>query len=216
MADDNGSESPSKKTKRSPTKKAGAMGPIPATYEEASSEDKMLIRMREVDGKSWPEIRKKLEDITQAKIGASSLQIRYTRMKANFVVFEQDDVCILSFLFLCFLSTQSRWLIWGRFPFFCRRRRTSRKRWRRKNGRESRMLSRRKLETSILLRLFRKSSKRSIRVVMVFLEFLKAYICMIAITICRIISGFLRVFWMMPLLLWSCVSVIMSNSLTLK
>ena len=51
---------------------------------------------------------------------------------------------------------------------------------------------------------------------MVFLEFLKAYICMIAITIFRIISGFLRVFWMMPLLLWSCVSVIMSNSLTLK
>lgn len=116
MADDNDNESPLKKTKRSPTKKAGAMGPIPATYEEASSEDKMLIRMREVDGKSWPEIRKKLEDITQAKIGASSLQIRYTRMKANFVVFEQDDVCILSFLFLCFLSIQSRWLIWGQIP----------------------------------------------------------------------------------------------------
>ena len=116
MADDNGNESPSKKTKRSPTKKAGAMGPIPATYEEASSEDKMLIRMREVDGKSWPEIRKKLEDITQAKIGASSLQIRYTRMKANFVVFEQDDVCILSFLFLCFFVYSESMAKMGQIP----------------------------------------------------------------------------------------------------
>lgn len=114
MADDNdnGNESPSKKTKRSPTKKTGAMGPIPATYEEASAADKMMIRMREVDGKSWVEIRKTLEDLMQAKIGASSLQIRYTRMKANFVVFEQDDVCIfLSFPFsACFLSIKDRWL----------------------------------------------------------------------------------------------------------
>lgn len=111
-ADGKDNESPSKKTNRSPTKKAGAMGPIPATYEEASSEDKMMIRMREIDGKSWVEIRKTLEDIMQARIGASSLQIRYTRMKANFVVFDQDDVCILFFPFLCFLPTQGRWLSW--------------------------------------------------------------------------------------------------------
>ena len=114
MADDNDHESPSKKAKRSPTKKTGAMGPIPATYEEASAEDKMMIHMREVDGKSWPEIRKKLEDITEAKIGASSLQIRYTRMKANFVVFYQDDVCILSFPFLSPWSMAKV----DRFPFF--------------------------------------------------------------------------------------------------
>ena len=113
MADDNDHESPSKKAKRSPTKKTGAMGPIPATYEEASAEDKMMIHMREVDGKSWPEIRKKLEDITEAKIGASSLQIRYTRMKANFVVFYQDDVCILSFPFLSpYVIYKGRWLRW--------------------------------------------------------------------------------------------------------
>ena len=105
-ADDDENESPSKKTKRSPTKKGGVMGPIPATYEEASSEDKMMIRMREVDGKSWAEIRKMLEDTMQAKIGASSLQIRYKRMKANFVVFDQDDVCIPSFSFSAFLSIQ--------------------------------------------------------------------------------------------------------------
>lgn len=93
--DANGAEehdSPTKKTKRSPSKKTGALGPIPATYDEATAEDKMIIRMKEVEGKPWADIRKALEDITGTKIGGSTLQIRYTRMKANFVVFNKDDV----------------------------------------------------------------------------------------------------------------------------
>lgn len=85
-------QTPSKKPKQSPGKRGGVLGPIPANYEKASHEDKMIMQMREDEGKSWAEIRKVLEGLTKAKIGASSLQIRYSRMKANFVVIEKDDV----------------------------------------------------------------------------------------------------------------------------
>lgn len=52
----------------------------------------MIIRMKEVEGKPWADIRKALEDITGTNLGRSTLQIRYTRMKANFVVFDKVDV----------------------------------------------------------------------------------------------------------------------------
>ncbi|ODM14572.1 hypothetical protein SI65_10058 [Aspergillus cristatus] len=92
--DANGDEeqdSPTKKTKKSPSKKTGALGPIPTTLNEASAEDKMIIRLKEVEGKTWAEIRKIMEDITGAKLGGSTVQVRYTRMKANFVVFDKED-----------------------------------------------------------------------------------------------------------------------------
>jgi len=90
----NGGEdgSPTEKIKKVPSKKTGTLGPIPTTLDEASDEDKMIIRMKEVESKPWAYIRKALEDITGGKIGASTLQIRYTRMKANFVVFDEVDV----------------------------------------------------------------------------------------------------------------------------
>lgn len=90
---DDEAQAPSKKPKSSPGKRGGVLGPIPASYDEASYDDKTIMQMREGDGKSWVEIRKVLEGLTKAKIGASSLQIRYSRMKANFVVIHKDDVC---------------------------------------------------------------------------------------------------------------------------
>ena len=91
-AGDEDAQTPSKKPKPSPGKRGGVLGPIPASYDDASHEDKTIMRMREGEGKSWVEIRKVLEDLTKAKIGASSLQIRYSRMKANFVVIQKGDV----------------------------------------------------------------------------------------------------------------------------
>ncbi|ODM14571.1 hypothetical protein SI65_10057 [Aspergillus cristatus] len=84
-------ESPTKKSKaKSPGKKAG-LGPIPTSYDEASEEDKLIIKMREKDGQGWSDIRKVIEEITGVKFGGSSLSNRYGRMKANFTVFEKED-----------------------------------------------------------------------------------------------------------------------------
>ena len=86
-------KTPSKKSK-SP-KKSGpqGLGPTPMTYEEATETDKLIIRMKEVDLKGWSEIQKVVEDVTGAKVGGTStIRMRYTRMKSNFVVFEKDDV----------------------------------------------------------------------------------------------------------------------------
>lgn len=52
----------------------------------------MIIRLKEVEGKTWPEIRKIMEETTGAKLGGSTVQVRYARMKAKFSVFETDDV----------------------------------------------------------------------------------------------------------------------------
>ena len=94
---DSGEEdkTPSKKSK-SP-KKSVPLGPTPMTYEEATEIDKLIIRMKEVDLKGWSEIQKVVEEATGAKVGGTStIRMRYTRMKSNFVVFEKDDVGYLA------------------------------------------------------------------------------------------------------------------------
>lgn len=110
-ADEQEQESPTKKSKtKSPGKKAGPFGPIPMSYEEIGPEDKLILRMKETEGKGWAEIQKALEDITGSKLGASTVRMRYTRMKANLVVFEKEDVSIP---FLSFLLH----FVFIRFPF---------------------------------------------------------------------------------------------------
>lgn len=90
------SPSPIKKSKtKSPSKKPGPFGPIPASLVEASAEDKMIVQLKETEGKTWAEIRKALEDFTGLMIGSSTPHVRYARMKANFVVFGVEDVGIL-------------------------------------------------------------------------------------------------------------------------
>ncbi|ODM14563.1 hypothetical protein SI65_10049 [Aspergillus cristatus] len=92
--DDGDHESPSKKAKtKSPTKRTGGLGSIPTTYEEASEEDKLLIRLKD-ENKPWAEITKALEDITGVTLGAG-LRARYARIKANLVGFEEGDGPIL-------------------------------------------------------------------------------------------------------------------------
>ncbi|ODM14568.1 hypothetical protein SI65_10054 [Aspergillus cristatus] len=88
-------ESPSKKNKtKSPAKRPGGLGPIPANYEEASEADQLLIRLKD-ENKPWNEITRTLEDITGTKLIASGLRSRYARIKANLVVFEKSDEPIL-------------------------------------------------------------------------------------------------------------------------
>ncbi|OJJ80772.1 uncharacterized protein ASPGLDRAFT_832615 [Aspergillus glaucus CBS 516.65] len=90
--------SPSKKPKpkspsKSPTKRTPGLGPIPNSYEQASNEDKLLIRLKD-ENKPWTEITKALEDITGMTLGAG-LRSRYARIKANLVGFEEGDGPIL-------------------------------------------------------------------------------------------------------------------------
>lgn len=100
-----------KKSKKSPSKKTSVLGPVPASYEEAGPEDRLILRMKETEGKSWNEIQKAIEEMTGGRLGGSTLRVRYTKLKANFVVFEKEDVSIfpfttsvtLSYLF-CFIS----------------------------------------------------------------------------------------------------------------
>lgn len=90
----NDTPTPTKKAragKGTPSKRSGALGPIPTSYEEAGEEDRLLIKMKEVEGKPWTAIQNALEEMTGSKIGAG-LSMRYSRMKANFVVFAKEDV----------------------------------------------------------------------------------------------------------------------------
>ncbi|OJD18313.1 hypothetical protein AJ78_01626 [Emergomyces pasteurianus Ep9510] len=99
-ADDNEDESPTKK-QRTPAKggKGGASGekgkagsrPMPTSYENASPEDRMLLRMKDDENKPWAEIRQAWEVMTGEKVGGSTLSGRYGRIKANFVVFTPED-----------------------------------------------------------------------------------------------------------------------------
>lgn len=64
---------------------------MPTSYESASEEDKMLLRMKD-EGKVWAEIREAWEKMTGEKVGKSTLSSRYARIKANFTVLSKDDV----------------------------------------------------------------------------------------------------------------------------
>ncbi|KAK2787247.1 hypothetical protein FQN52_007336 [Onygenales sp. PD_12] len=101
--DDDDEESPTKKARGGgPKEKAAKAGgsekgkkpgsrAMPTSYENASPEDRMLLRMKDEEGKPWGEIRAAWEEMTGEKVGGSTLSGRYARIKANFVVFNPDD-----------------------------------------------------------------------------------------------------------------------------
>lgn len=91
-SDDNGqTSSPTKKAdKGSPSKRSRGLGPIPASYEEAGEADRLLLKMKDEEGKPWAVITEVLEGIAGCKL--AGLSTRYSRIKANFVVFPKEDV----------------------------------------------------------------------------------------------------------------------------
>lgn len=145
-------ESPTKKSKaKAPGKKAG-LGPIPTSYDEASEEYKLIIKMREKDGQGWSDIRKVIEEITGVKFGGSSLSSRYGRMKANFTVFEKEDVRCPKLPLITRVLTYA-----NRQTTFCRRKKASKRKWSTRNGRGSLMPSKQRAETNTLRPRCRKS-----------------------------------------------------------
>jgi hypothetical protein len=97
-------DTPTKKKRTGATKaklagekqKKAEMRPMPTSYESASPEDRMLLRMKDVEGKGWAKIREAWEAMTGEKIGGSTLSGRYARIKANFIVFKKEDVRLSS------------------------------------------------------------------------------------------------------------------------
>lgn len=88
-------ESPPKKSRAG--KKIGPLGPIPTSYEEAGLEDRLIIEMRERDGKQWLGITAAIEEITGTKSGNTIMKNRYAHMKANCAVFKMEHVYLSMF-----------------------------------------------------------------------------------------------------------------------
>lgn len=79
-------------TKASPGEKTAESGGlrIPKSLEAASDADKMLLRMRDVEGKSWAVITKAWVAATGEEV--MNVKGRYYKMKANFTEFKRGDV----------------------------------------------------------------------------------------------------------------------------
>ncbi|KZZ87055.1 hypothetical protein AAP_06001 [Ascosphaera apis ARSEF 7405] len=88
--------SSSKKRQRSKIADEAAPSPkrkaVPTSLAEASEADKLLIHMKDVEGKSWPEIRKAWDSMTGEVSGVDMIRKRYKKMKTNFAVVDERDV----------------------------------------------------------------------------------------------------------------------------
>lgn len=54
--------------------------------------DKLILRMRDEEGKSWPDITAAWSTLTGIQVGHRTLSMRYQTMKANFASVSEDDV----------------------------------------------------------------------------------------------------------------------------
>ncbi|OJJ55112.1 hypothetical protein ASPSYDRAFT_49271 [Aspergillus sydowii CBS 593.65] len=69
---------------------------IPVTLAAAGPEDRMILRLRDEENRPWTEINKIFVEATNIKVGGSTLRMRYTTMKANFVgISEEDEVRLM-------------------------------------------------------------------------------------------------------------------------
>ncbi|KAJ0415736.1 hypothetical protein BJY00DRAFT_317556 [Aspergillus carlsbadensis] len=68
-----------------------ALPPVPASLAEAGTEDKMILNLRDVEGKSWTEITKLFIGVTGIQVGGTTLRLRHAAMKAKFVEIPEAD-----------------------------------------------------------------------------------------------------------------------------
>lgn len=64
--------------------------PLARTWAELSEEDERLITLRDA-GRTWPDIRKEWEVMTGETVGSSTLPNRYSRLKTNLTVINEED-----------------------------------------------------------------------------------------------------------------------------
>lgn len=95
--------------KRASNPKGKAEGrELSTTMEGASAADKMLIHWKEVEKKTWAEIRESWKVMTGQETADSTLPNRYNRLKTNFMILKDEDVSrppillLSSFIWLLF------------------------------------------------------------------------------------------------------------------
>ena len=83
--------------------KAVARG-LPTCMEDASEADKMLLHMKDNEGKGWTAIRATWKAMTGQETAASTLPNRYNRLKSIMMVLKKGDVSPYDFTVLVLLS----------------------------------------------------------------------------------------------------------------
>ncbi|KAL4784065.1 hypothetical protein BJX76DRAFT_357395 [Aspergillus varians] len=68
-----------------------ALPRIPTSLSEAGMQDKLILKLRDDDNLPWSKVTKQFESITETSVGASTLRMRYTTMKANFTGISEED-----------------------------------------------------------------------------------------------------------------------------
>ena len=82
---------PSKKVK----KIAAQPTPISTSKANLSSEDKLLIKLKDEDGKTWSEITKFFSELNSKTYDGSTFRKRYQKLKDNLTTITDDDLAIL-------------------------------------------------------------------------------------------------------------------------
>ncbi|KAL2847449.1 hypothetical protein BJY01DRAFT_246813 [Aspergillus pseudoustus] len=80
-----------KKDNGNATPRKASLPPVPASLAEAGTEDKMILNLRDGEGKSWAEITKLFISVTGIEVGSTTLRLRYGSMKAKFVEIPEED-----------------------------------------------------------------------------------------------------------------------------
>ncbi|PWY90648.1 hypothetical protein BO70DRAFT_74960 [Aspergillus heteromorphus CBS 117.55] len=90
-----------------PKKKIAKLPPIPLTEASAGPGDRLIIRLREKEKKSWEKIYKEWNEMTSLEAKGTTLRGRYEAMQANFRGMDPEDVSnsVLSCLFFYFAFT---------------------------------------------------------------------------------------------------------------
>ncbi|KAL4992733.1 hypothetical protein BDW68DRAFT_172761 [Aspergillus falconensis] len=68
-----------------------ALPPIPTSLATASEMDRMILRLRDEEKQPWAQINKLFTEETGIKVGSTTLRLRWSTMKANFVGITTED-----------------------------------------------------------------------------------------------------------------------------
>ncbi|PYI09884.1 hypothetical protein BO78DRAFT_404759 [Aspergillus sclerotiicarbonarius CBS 121057] len=75
----------------STTPKKTKLPPIPTSFEAATISDKLILRLRDEEQRGWDEINKQWMALMGITVGKTTLRMRYTTMKSNFVEMDGED-----------------------------------------------------------------------------------------------------------------------------
>lgn len=68
--------------------------PIPTSLATAGEMDRMILHLRDEEKQPWTQINRLFTEKTGIKVGSTTLRLRWSTMKANFVGITIEDVCL--------------------------------------------------------------------------------------------------------------------------